>query len=215
LKRQSGTKPSPKPPEPTFFTDRDLGKVFPRILRESGLRVERYADHFEERNVPDQEWIAFAARRQWVAISHDRNIKSDPLAIRTVMEEGARLFIVRGKHLTGPEKAQLVLDAQGTILRLLDQHREAFIATIRRLALPGGTFRADAAVSLTLQLWVQGQAAQNGMHAYHAYEEERVPIPEANGPEVPEGELSGQRTKNPSTHTMSLSASAGSKAPEV
>jgi hypothetical protein len=160
LKRPSGTKLSPKPPEPIFFTDRDLGKVVPRILRESGLRVERYVDHFEERNVPDQEWIAFAARHQWVAISHDRNIKSDPLAIRTVMEEGARLFIVRGKHLTGPEKARLLLDAQAGILRMLARHPEAFIATVRRVALPGGAFKADVEVSLTFQLWVQGRVAQ-------------------------------------------------------
>ena len=160
MKRPSGTKLSPKPPEPTFFTDRDLGKVVPRILREGGLRVERYVDHFEERNVPDQEWIAFAARQQWVAISHDRNIKSDPLAIRTVMEEGGRLFIVRGKHLTGPEKARLLLDAQGGMLRMLARHREAFIATVRRVALPGGVFKADVEVFLTFQLWMQDRVNQ-------------------------------------------------------
>ena len=157
MKRRSATS-SPKPPEPTFFTDRDLEKTFPRLLRESGLRVERYADHFEEQNVPDQEWIAFAARNRWVAVSHDRNIKSDPIAIRTAMEEGARLFIVRGKHLTGPDKARLFLDAQKLIARVLArQGSEAFIATVRRLALQGGIFKADVEVSLTLQQWMQGR----------------------------------------------------------
>jgi uncharacterized protein (DUF433 family) len=29
-----------------YFTDRDLGKRFPEILRSSGLTVERHADHF-------------------------------------------------------------------------------------------------------------------------------------------------------------------------
>lgn len=29
-----------------FFTDRDLGKRFPDILREAGLTVQRHVDHF-------------------------------------------------------------------------------------------------------------------------------------------------------------------------
>ena len=158
MKRRSGTS-SLTPPEPTFFTDRDLGKGFPRLLRESGLRVERYADHFEERNVPDQEWIAFAARNRWVAISHDRNIKSDPIAIRTVMEEGARLFIVRGKHLTGSEKAQLFLEARKLVFRMLARQTEAFIATVRRAVSQNGSFKADVEVSLTLRQWTEGRGA--------------------------------------------------------
>lgn len=129
-------------------------------MREKGLRVERYADHFQERNVSDQEWIAFAARNRWVAISHDRNIKSDPIAIRTVMEEGARLFIIRGKHLTGPDKAQLFLEAQRLVVRVLErQAEEAFIATVRRLALQGGVFKADVEISLTARQWAQGRGA--------------------------------------------------------
>lgn len=121
------------------------------------MAVERYADHFAETNVPDQEWIAFAARKRWVAVSHDRNIKSDPIAIRTVMEEGLRLFIVRGKHLTGPDKAQLFIDAQPAVHRELARHAEAFIATVHRATVQGGSFKANVRVSLTLREWRRGQ----------------------------------------------------------
>jgi hypothetical protein len=30
-----------------YFTDRDLGKKIPEILRAAGLSVERHADHFQ------------------------------------------------------------------------------------------------------------------------------------------------------------------------
>lgn len=120
--------------------------------------MERYADHFAETNVPDQEWIAFAARKQWVAVSHDRNIKSDSIAIRTIMEEGLRLFIVRGKHLTGPDKAQLFIDAQPAVYKELARHAEAFIATIHRATVQRGFFKANVRVSLTLREWQRGQA---------------------------------------------------------
>ena len=120
--------------------------------------MERYADHFAEANVPDQEWIAFAAGRRWVAVSHDRNIKSDPVAIRTVMEEGLRLFIVRGKNLTGPGKAQLFIEAQPAVHRELARHPEAFIATVHRATAQGGSFKASVRVSLTLEEWKRGRA---------------------------------------------------------
>ena len=127
MKRRSGTKPHPKPPEQIFFTDRDLGKIFPGILREGGLSVVRYADHYGERVVPDEEWIAFAAQRQLIAISRDRNIRSDPVAIRSVMENGARLFIVRGKNLSAMENAGLFLSALDEVHRVLREQEAAFI----------------------------------------------------------------------------------------
>lgn len=158
MKRRSATKRSQTLPEPTFFTDRDLGKIFPQILRESGLLVERYVDHFAERNVTDQEWIAFAARQWWVAVSHDKNIKWDPVAVRTAMEQGGRLFILRGKQLTGPEKAQLFLEAAMGVRRLLArQGADAFIATVRRAALQGGVLRAEVRLSLTFSEWKRGR----------------------------------------------------------
>lgn len=43
-------------PKPVFFTDRDLGKKFPEILRGAGLKVERHADHFRQ-DTPDAEWL--------------------------------------------------------------------------------------------------------------------------------------------------------------
>jgi hypothetical protein len=158
LKRRSATKRSPTPPESTFFTDRDLGKIFPALLREGGLLVERYVDHFAERNVADQEWIAFAARQKWVPVSHDKNIKWDPVAVRTVMEEGGRLFILRGKQLTGPEKARLFLEAGTKVKNLLThQGGNAFIATVRRAVLQGGVFRVEVKLSLTYSEWRRGR----------------------------------------------------------
>lgn len=158
MKRRSGTKRSPTPPEPTFFTDRDLGKIFPRILLENRLLVERYADHFQEANVSDQEWIAFAARQGWVAISHDKNIKWDPVAVRAVMEKRGRLFILRAKQLTGPERAQLFLEARDEVKAvLLRQGSEAFIATIRRATSKGGLLKPVVRLSLTLSEWKKGR----------------------------------------------------------
>lgn len=39
-----------------WFTDRDLGKQFPRILTEAGLAVERHAELFSPTG-SDEEWL--------------------------------------------------------------------------------------------------------------------------------------------------------------
>lgn len=46
----------------TFFTDRDLGKQFPQILRDAGLTVERHMDHFAH-DAPDAEWLEIVGKR--------------------------------------------------------------------------------------------------------------------------------------------------------
>ena len=153
MKKPSDTKPSHSPPELTFFTDRDLGKIVPRILRENGLTVERYCDHFQEKNVSDVEWITYAARNRWIGISHDNNIRRDPITVNAIMKESGRLFIVRGV-LTGREKAQLVLGALKSISHIVAKHQdEAFIAVVKRETTTGGVVHAEAQVRLTGKQW--------------------------------------------------------------
>jgi hypothetical protein len=117
----------------------------------------RYADHYGELVVPDEEWIAFAAKAELVAISHDRNIRSDPVAIQSAMENNARLFIVRGKNLTAAETADIFLRALDGVYRILREQRSAFIGVIRRQSLARGVIKADVKVRLTLDDWLQGK----------------------------------------------------------
>ncbi len=39
-----------------FFTDRDLGATFPRILSENGIDTKRHDDHFTEKT-DDCDWL--------------------------------------------------------------------------------------------------------------------------------------------------------------
>jgi hypothetical protein len=157
LRKPSDTKPSLAPLDLTFFTDRDLGKTLPNLLREHGLTVERYFDHFEEgRRVPDNQWLRYAAERAWVALSHDNNIRLDAEAVRTVMEHSGRLFILRGK-VTSRELAAIFLQAEHAVAEILVQHDRSFIANVRRTALKGGVVKATAEVMLTLADWRAGR----------------------------------------------------------
>jgi hypothetical protein len=45
-----------------YFTDRDLGLQFPRILEDAGLSVERHRDHFAP-DATDEYWLAVVGTR--------------------------------------------------------------------------------------------------------------------------------------------------------
>jgi hypothetical protein len=126
-------------------------------LREGGLSVVRYGDHYGERVVPDEEWIAFAAQQGLIAISHDRNIRSDPVAIRSVMENDARLFILRGKNLSAAETAGIFLGALDGVYRILREQHSAFIGVVRRQSFARGVIKPDVKVRLTLDDWLRGR----------------------------------------------------------
>jgi len=159
LKRPSATKPSLSLPDLVFFTDRDLGKVVPRLLRENGLTVEWYFDHFDEGvRVADNEWLLYAAQRRWIALSHDDNIRRDREAVRTIMESSGRLFILRGA-LPPRELAAIFLESLHSVLGLIERHDQAFIANVRRSAHQGGLLRAGAHLMLTFEEWLAGKEA--------------------------------------------------------
>jgi hypothetical protein len=121
------------------------------------LAVVRYGDHYGESAVPDDEWITFAARQGYIALSHDRNIRSDPVATRALMENDGRLFVVRGKNLTGPETAALVVASLGGIYRALREQPAAFIGVISRKSMRQGVIKPEVQVRLTLDGWRRGR----------------------------------------------------------
>jgi hypothetical protein len=126
LKRRSGTR---EPPEPVFFTDRDLGKLFPKILREGGLRVEPYHEHFESPTVPDEERLAFVGGRGWVALSRDVRIRYTSVQLESLMAFRVRAFFVVGKA-PHQELAECFVRASSRVAGLLRRAHGPFLAKV-------------------------------------------------------------------------------------
>jgi len=74
-----------------FFTDRDLGTLFPAILKGAGFTVERHRDHFPP-ECPDEDWLAEVGRREWIAVTHDARIRYKPNELAAVVRHGVRLL---------------------------------------------------------------------------------------------------------------------------
>lgn len=144
-------------PDHVFFTDRDLGKMVPRILREAGLRVERHDDHFAP-TTTDEEWLAEVGRRGWVALSHNKRIRYVSRETEALMNAGVRAFMLIGKA-PHRELAENFVASIRRIENFLDQHRGPFIAKVYRPSgeKAGGGVPGRVSMWLTLEEWVEGR----------------------------------------------------------
>jgi hypothetical protein len=79
-----------------FFTDRDLGTLFPEILKGAGFTVERHGDLFPP-DCPDEDWLAEVGKREWVALTHDARIRYKPNELAAVVRHRVRLLVIVGK----------------------------------------------------------------------------------------------------------------------
>ena len=123
-----------------FFTDRDLGKRFPELLRSAGLIVEQHADHFAH-DCADEIWLEQVGRRGWIAITHDSRIRYKPNELAAVMWHRVALLVMIGRA-PYPQLAAAFVATRERILSFLDQHEPPFIAKIYR---PSGTESANGA----------------------------------------------------------------------
>jgi hypothetical protein len=116
--------------ELVFFSDRDLGRVFPALLVAAGVRIERHNDHFGPETA-DEEWIGEIGRRGWVAITRDARIRYSPLALSVLMSSRAQPFVLVGK-LTTTQAAETFLKWRQKVIATSLDETGAFIAKIRR-----------------------------------------------------------------------------------
>lgn len=141
---------------PVFFTDRDLGKKFPQILRDAGLAVERHADHFAP-DCPDEQWLEAIGQRGWVAITHDGRIRYKPNELAAVMLHRVPLLVVIG-HAPYPELAHAFVATQSRILHFVSQHAPPYIAKVYRPA--AGDISKNPAAPGRIELWHPNTAAK-------------------------------------------------------
>lgn len=79
-----------------YFTDRDLGKQFPRILAEAGIVVERHGDLFQPEG-SDEEWLEHCGTKGRIAVSHNSRIRYVPNELEAVKRFKVPLLILVGR----------------------------------------------------------------------------------------------------------------------
>lgn len=97
---------TPKPPDgvelPTFFIDRDLGRVaFPDGLRAAGLSIVTIAEHYgvqASEQIEDETWMFEAAEHDWPVFCCDSKHRKRrrPAERAALLDSGLREFVLNG-----------------------------------------------------------------------------------------------------------------------
>lgn len=114
----------------TYFTDRDLGKAFPRTLRRAGLLVQPHDSHFGPTTL-DEEWLTKVGVRDWLVITHDQRIRYKPNERDAVMNAGVGMLVLVGA-IPHPALAKNFLATLPAIERFIEKHPRPFIAKVYR-----------------------------------------------------------------------------------
>lgn len=115
-----------------WFTDRDLGKQFPRILAAAGLRVERHGDLFEP-DGSDEQWLEHCGTQGRVAITHNSRIRYVPNELAAVVRFKVLLIVVVGQAPT----AELARNFVNSLPRIEDLLNEVQAPSILKVYRPG------------------------------------------------------------------------------
>lgn len=113
-----------------YFTDRDLGKQFPGILRAAGVNVESHGDSFPH-NAADEDWLREVGRRGWVVLTHDKRIRYKVNERAAVLDNGVAMFVLVGSA-PHADLARSFVSLLPRVKAFLDSHPAPFIAKIYR-----------------------------------------------------------------------------------
>lgn len=97
-------------------------------MREAGIKVEVLIDHFPP-GTRDIHWIPVIARRGWVTLTHDLNLRYNAPERDAIMRSGLRVIVIRSGS-TRAQMAQIFLDLREPILDFLQQHPAPFISRL-------------------------------------------------------------------------------------
>lgn len=114
-----------------FFTDRDLGSLFPRILSDAGISVIKRDDEFSNERTSDEVWLQRVGANGWYAISRDKRIRYRPNERQAVIREGVGLFLIMG-NAPHEELAFNFVDCIRKIERFCNRYQPPFIAGVYR-----------------------------------------------------------------------------------
>lgn len=132
-----------------YFTDRDLGKKFPEILRAAGLHVERHADHFKH-DTPDEVWLREIGSKGWIAITHDGRIRYKPNEKNAVVDNKVALLVLVGKA-PFPELAKAFVSTESRIRGFIAAHQPPWIGKVYRPS--AKALAEDPAAPGRVELW--------------------------------------------------------------
>ena len=95
------------------------------------MAVEVHDDHLPP-DAPDEEWIALVGRKNWVAVTKDKNVRYRTAELEAIRKHSARVVVMRMKNATGSDIADALVKGRRRIARFTAKTPAPYVAGIQQ-----------------------------------------------------------------------------------
>jgi hypothetical protein len=100
-------------------------------VRLCDVPVVAHHEVFSE-GVSDEEWLSFVASEKYIGLTKDERIRSNPLAVESILASGARIVIFSVGPANASELSDLAKTVIPKIVRSVDPRKGACIFRVTR-----------------------------------------------------------------------------------
>lgn len=116
-----------------IFLDRNQGsKIMPDLLRKAGLRIVCHDDEFADDRTPDPIWIKHCAAKDWLILTGDKAIETDPINRQAVIDHKAKVFLLDENCSRALEWASAIIVGRRKLVEVAHANDGPFFASIKK-----------------------------------------------------------------------------------
>jgi hypothetical protein len=124
-----------KPPklDREIFLDRTHGGRMVQILRDAGFNVNPIREVYpngKDQFIPDPTWVKLCGERNWVIVTGDKRLETQPENRQAVIDAKARVFILSDSESLPEQWAAAIIVGHYKIQEIIDGNVGPFFASI-------------------------------------------------------------------------------------
>jgi hypothetical protein len=104
----------------------------PDLLRRAGLRIVCHDDEFTDNLTPDPVWIERCANKDWVIVTGDKAIETDPINRQAVIDFKAKVFLLDENNSRAIEWASAIIVGRRKLATVTRDNDGPFFASVRK-----------------------------------------------------------------------------------
>jgi hypothetical protein len=104
----------------------------PELLKKAGLRVVCHSDEFTDDMTPDPVWIERCANKDWVIVTGDKAIETDPVNRQAVIDCKAKVFLLDENNSKAIEWASAIIVGRRKLVAVTRENDGPFFASVRK-----------------------------------------------------------------------------------
>ena len=104
----------------------------PELLRKAGLRVVCHSDEFADDMTADPIWIEHCAAKEWVIVTGDKAIETDPVNRQAVIDFKAKVFLLEENNSRAVEWASAIIVGRKRIVITAKDNDGPFFASVKK-----------------------------------------------------------------------------------